>query len=76
MLPPEPLRHIRHIEIRSRRTVNDILAGQYESVFRGAGIAFEEVREYQAGDEWLQIELPDAKTGWVRADQTGIADRM
>jgi uncharacterized protein (DUF58 family) len=56
MLPPELLRHIRHIEIRSRRTVNDILAGQYESVFRGAGIAFEEVREYQPGDEVRTID--------------------
>jgi uncharacterized protein (DUF58 family) len=56
MLPPELLRHIRHIEIRSRRTVNDILAGQYESVFRGSGIAFEEVREYQPGDEVRTID--------------------
>ncbi len=56
MLPPELLRHIRHIEIRSRRTVNDILAGQYESVFRGSGIAFEEVREYQPGDDVRTID--------------------
>jgi uncharacterized protein (DUF58 family) len=56
MLPPELLRHIRHIEIRSRRTVNDVLAGQYESVFRGAGIAFEEVREYQPGDDVRTID--------------------
>ena len=56
MLPPELLRHIRHIEIRSRRTVNDILAGQYESVFRGAGIAFEEVREYMPGDDIRTID--------------------
>src|SRR6266850_7980656 len=56
MLPPELLRHIRHIEIRTRRAVNDVLAGQYESVFRGAGIAFEEVREYQPGDEVRTID--------------------
>ena len=57
MLPPELLRHIHQIEIRTRRTVNDVLAGQYESVFRGSGIAFEEVREYQPGDEVLTIDL-------------------
>lgn len=56
MLPPELLRHIRHIEIRTRRAVNDVLAGQYESVFRGAGIAFEEVREYQPGDDVRTID--------------------
>src|SRR5262245_17116598 len=56
MLPPELLRYIRHIEIRTRRTVNDVLAGQYESVFRGAGIAFEEVREYQPGDDVRTID--------------------
>jgi uncharacterized protein (DUF58 family) len=56
MLPPELLRHIRRIEIRTRRAVNDVLAGQYESVFRGAGIAFEEVREYQPGDDVRTID--------------------
>jgi uncharacterized protein (DUF58 family) len=56
MLPPELLRHIRRLEIRTRRAVNDVLAGQYESVFRGAGIAFEEVREYQPGDDIRTID--------------------
>ena len=56
MLPPELLRHIRRIEIRSRRAVNNVLAGQYESVFRGTGIAFEEVREYQIGDDVRTID--------------------
>jgi uncharacterized protein (DUF58 family) len=56
MLSPELLRHIRHIEIRTRRAVNDVLAGQYESVFRGSGIAFEEVREYQPGDDVRTID--------------------
>ncbi|MBI3467193.1 MAG: DUF58 domain-containing protein [Planctomycetes bacterium] len=56
MLPREFLRHIRHIEIRTQRAVNDVLAGQYESVFRGAGIAFEEVREYQPGDDVRTID--------------------
>ena len=56
MLPTELLRQIRHIEIRTRRAVNDMLAGQYESVFRGTGIAFEEVREYQLGDDVRTID--------------------
>jgi uncharacterized protein (DUF58 family) len=56
MLPPELIRHIRRIEIRTRRAVNDVLAGQYESVFRGAGIAFEDVREYQPGDDVRTID--------------------
>ena len=56
MIPAELLRQIRRIEIRTRRAVNDVLAGQYESVFRGAGIAFEEVREYQPGDDVRTID--------------------
>jgi uncharacterized protein (DUF58 family) len=56
MLPAELLRHIRRLEIRTRRAVNDMLAGQYHSVFRGTGLAFEEVREYQPGDEVRTID--------------------
>ncbi len=64
MLPPELLRQIRRIEVRTRRTVNDLLAGQYESVFRGAGLAFDEVREYQPGDEVRTIDWNvTARTG-------------
>lgn len=56
MLPAELLRQIRRIEIRTRRAVSDVLAGQYESVFRGTGIAFEEVREYQIGDDVRTVD--------------------
>jgi len=51
VLPKEILRKIRRIQIYTSRTVNDILAGQYRSVFKGRGMEFAEVREYQAGDD-------------------------
>jgi len=47
----ELLRTVRRIQIRTSRLVNDVLAGQYESVFKGRGMEFKEVREYQPGDE-------------------------
>jgi len=56
MIPRELLRQIRRIEIRTRRMVNDVLAGEYHSVFKGQGVEFEEVREYQAGDEIRTID--------------------
>ena len=56
MLPPELIKKIRQIHIKSGRIVNDLMAGQYKSVFRGFGIEFEEVREYYAGDEVKSID--------------------
>jgi uncharacterized protein (DUF58 family) len=50
-LPPELLRKIRRIEIRARRLVDHLFLGQYHSVFRGRGLEFSEVREYQPGDD-------------------------
>ena len=41
MLPRELIRKVRHIEIRTRRLVNDMLAGQYQSVFKGRGMTFD-----------------------------------
>src|SRR5258708_33188120 len=46
----------RHLEIRSRRMVNDSLAGSYHSVFKGRGMDFDEVREYTPGDEVRTID--------------------
>ena len=46
----EILRKVRQIEIRSNRLVSEALAGSYHSAFKGQGIDFEEVREYQPGD--------------------------
>lgn len=52
----EILKKIRHIDIFSNRLVNTIFAGEYESVFKGQGITFDEVREYQPGDEIRTID--------------------
>lgn len=51
MIPSEIIKKIKRIHIKSSRTVNSIMAGQYKSVFRGSGIEFEEVREYCPGDD-------------------------
>src|SRR5579863_4387653 len=56
MLPRDLLRQIRRLHIRARRAVEDVLGGNYKSIFKGAGIAFEEVREYQAGDDIRSID--------------------
>jgi uncharacterized protein (DUF58 family) len=50
------LSRMRRLEIRTRRMVNDSLAGAYHSVFKGRGMNFEEVREYVAGDEVRTID--------------------
>ncbi len=47
----ELLRKVRRIEISTRRVVNEVMAGQYHSVFKGRGMEFAEVREYQPGDD-------------------------
>ena len=52
----EILKNVRRVQITARRTVNDLLAGQYRSVFRGQGMEFDEVREYQPGDEIRTID--------------------
>jgi uncharacterized protein (DUF58 family) len=56
MIPREILKKIRQIEIRTNRLVSETLAGQYHSVFKGQGMNFEEVREYQPGDEVRSID--------------------
>lgn len=56
MIPREILKKIRQIELRTLRLVNQTLAGQYHSVFKGQGMNFEEVREYQPGDEVRAID--------------------
>lgn len=56
MLPKEVIRKVRRIEITTSRLVTDFLSGQYESVFKGRGIEFDEVREYQPGDEIRSID--------------------
>jgi len=56
MLPKEIIKKIRRIEIKTSRLVRDVFAGQYHSVFKGQGMEFEEVREYQPGDEIRSID--------------------
>jgi len=55
-LKAELIRKIRKIHITMNHRVNDVLAGQYHSVFKGRGIEFAEVREYQTGDEIRAID--------------------
>ena len=52
----EVLKKIRQIEIRTRRLVNDVFSGEYHSVFKGQGMEFDEVREYQPGDDIRAID--------------------
>ena len=62
----EMLKKVRQVELRTRRLVTDVLAGEYHSVFRGRGIDFDEVREYTPGDE---VRLID----WNVTARTGTA---
>ncbi|HXR05162.1 MAG TPA: DUF58 domain-containing protein [Verrucomicrobiae bacterium] len=56
MIPREILKKIRQIELRTNRLVTETLAGQYHSVFKGQGMNFDEVREYQPGDDVRSID--------------------
>src|SRR5436189_6064956 len=56
MLSRELVRQIRRLQIRARRAVEDLLGGEYRSVFKGTGMSFEEVREYQPGDDIRTID--------------------
>jgi uncharacterized protein (DUF58 family) len=56
MLPKEIIHKIRRIQITTNRLVNQSLAGEYHSVFKGRGMEFDEVREYQDGDDARTID--------------------
>lgn len=56
MIPKSLLQRIRQIEIRTRRLVNDVFSGEYHSVFKGRGMEFSEVREYEPGDDIRTID--------------------
>jgi uncharacterized protein (DUF58 family) len=65
MLPKDVIKKIRHIEIRTKRLVNDLFSGEYHSTFKGQGMEFEEVREYQPGDDIRLIDWNvTARTGF------------
>jgi len=64
MIPEELIKRIREIQIYSSRAVNASFAGQYESVFKGRGMQFDEVREYMPGDDIRTIDWNvTARTG-------------
>ena len=56
MLPKEIIQQVRRIEIRTSRFVDETLAGEYSSVFKGRGMEFSDVREYQYGDDIRTID--------------------
>lgn len=64
MIPKEIVKRIQRIRIKTSHLVDDILAGQYQSAFKGRGIEFEEVRPYQVGDDVRAIDWNvTARTG-------------
>jgi uncharacterized protein (DUF58 family) len=64
MIPQDLIKRIREIQIYTARTVNASFAGQYESVFKGRGMQFDEVREYMPGDDIRAIDWNvTARTG-------------
>ncbi|NOX25087.1 MAG: DUF58 domain-containing protein [Deltaproteobacteria bacterium] len=64
MIPKELAKQIRYIQMVTNRAVNTSLAGEYSSVFKGRGMEFDEVREYQPGDEIRTIDWNvTARTG-------------
>lgn len=64
MIPKELAKKIRLIQIHTSKAVNDVLAGEYHSVFKGRGMEFDEVREYSPGDDIRTIDWNvTARTG-------------
>ncbi len=66
MLPKDIVDKVRRIEITTNRLVTDVFAGAYHSVFKGRGMEFDEVREYQLGDDIRAID-------WNVTARTGTA---
>ncbi len=65
MISKELAQKIRYLQIYTSKAVNDALAGEYESIFKGRGMSFSEVREYQIGDDIRTID-------WNVTARTGI----
>ncbi|CAN5152059.1 DUF58 domain-containing protein [soil metagenome] len=64
MLPAELLRQVRRLQVKARRAVQSLAGGEYAAAFKGTGLAFEDVREYQAGDDVRRIDWNvTARTG-------------
>ncbi len=56
MLSPEVMKQIRYIQLRTGRMVNELLQGSYHSAFKGQGMEFDQVREYEPGDDIRSID--------------------
>ena len=56
MLTQELMRQVRLLELRTKRSVTETFSGEYRSAFRGRGMEFDEVREYQPGDDVRSID--------------------
>ena len=56
MIPKEILKKVKQIEIKTRGLVNEVFSGEYHSAFKGRGMEFAEVREYQPGDDIRSID--------------------
>ena len=56
MIPADVLKQVRRLRVRARRAVRSLAGGGYRSAFKGAGLAFEEVREYLPGDDVRAID--------------------
>ena len=65
MIPEELMQKVRQLELQMRRNVSEVFAGEYSSAFRGQGMEFSEVREYQPGDEIRSID-------WNVTARTGV----
>jgi len=66
VIPREVLEKVRRIEITTRSMVRETFAGHYSSIFKGRGMEFDEVREYQPGDDIRTIDWNvTARTGWL-----------
>ena len=56
MITKELLKQVKQIEIKTRGLVNEVFSGEYHSAFKGRGMEFSEVREYQPGDDIRTID--------------------
>lgn len=56
MIPKEIFKKVKNVEIRTKGLVNDLFGGKYQSIFKGQGMTFSEVREYSAGDDIRMID--------------------
>ena len=56
MIPTKIIKRVKQIEIKTRGLVNELFGGEYHSIFKGKGMTFSEVREYQSGDDIRLID--------------------